>query len=201
MPERNIGVLIAHNAVSGTERSILWQWLTVKKIVVLCGFYPEGPNARPLASSLGTCGGAVGWGPCLQEVGVKTRSRGRIETKTHPSFIMCFGFCTKMRWHEQPTDVPEGFLGTDVLKELVTVKDSVPSWEENWIGSEGVPHLGIIQQKIPNFNMWCRHSFQNCVWLGTAIPSKNKHVGWAQQEKFKKQKEETIAAEHRPQSR
>ena len=174
MPVINIGVLIAHKAVSGTERSMLWQWLTEKKIAVLCGFYPKGTNAQLLASSLGFCRGAVGWGPCLQEVSVKTRSRGPIETKTHPSFIMCVGFCHKMRWPEQAAHVPHSFLGPDILKDLVTVEGSVPSWEENWIGSERVPHLGIIQQKMPNLNMWCRHSFQNCVWLGTAIPSKKK---------------------------
>ena len=99
-----------------------------------------------------------------RKVGVKTCSRGRIETTTHPSFIMCFGLCYKMRWPEQAAYVPTSLLGPDILKDLVTAtKDSVPSWEENWIGSERVPNLWTIQLKIPNFNMWCRHYFQNCV--------------------------------------
>ena len=173
MPEINIGVLNAHKAVSGRERSIVWQWLTVKKIAVLCGFNPKGPNARLLASSLGTCGGAVGWGPCIQEVCVKDRSRGPMVTKTHPSYIMCFRFCDGMRWPGEGSNMPDDFLGSGILSELITVEE-YPSWEENWIGSDAVPNLGLIQQKMQNLNMWCRHSFQNCVWLGTAIPSKKK---------------------------
>ena len=182
MPDINIGVLNAHRAVGNEERQMLSQWLTVKKIAVLCGFYQKGPNGRILASALGKNAGAVGTAPCTQEVSVKN-SFGRAETKTHPSFIMCFGFCTKMRWPENATYVSNSFLGSDIEKELVTVaQDNMPSWEQNWIGSERVPHLGNINQKYPNLNMWCRNSFQNCVWLGAAIPSKQKHRAWAHRE-------------------
>ena len=173
MPTINIGVVIAHRLVHKNERAMLWQWLTQKKIAVLCGFFPKGQPARSFANTLGTCGGAVGWGPCIQEVCVKDRSRGPMVTKTHPSYIMCFGFCDGMRWPGEGSNMPDDFLGPDILSELITVEE-YPSWEENWIGSDAVPNLGLIQQKMQNLNMWCRHSFQNCVWLGTAIPSKKK---------------------------
>ena len=88
---------------------------------------------------------------------------------------MCSGYTNTMRWPDKHTDVPDDFvMGSDVLKELVPVKDGVPWWECNWEGSPSVPHLGAIKQKIPNFNMWRRHTFQNCVWLGQSIPSKNR---------------------------
>ena len=92
---------------------------------------------------------------------------------------MCFGYCHKMKWPEQAALVTKDFLGTDIHKELVTSRSNtsatgVPLWDENWIGSKEVPHLGSISQKWPNMSMWCRHSFQNCVWLGKAIPSKRK---------------------------
>ena len=206
MPEINIGVLNAHKAVAPIEKAMLWQWLAVRNIAVLCGFYPKGPNAQSLASSLGAHG-AVGWGPCLQEVTHEICSRGDIETKTHPSFIMCFGYCHKMKWPEQAAYVSKSFLGPDIFKELVTSQSStletgVPLWKENWIGSDKVPHLGNIQQKMQNMSMWCRYSFQNCVWLGKAIPSKQKqekHAAFlAQQQTAKKRK---LQGEHRPQSR
>ena len=133
----------------------------------------KGHNAYKFASLLAKYAGAVGWGPCLQEVGVKTRSRGPIETKTHPSFIMCFGYTNTMRWPDKHTEVPDDFvMGSDVLKELVPVKGGVAWWECNWDGSPSVPHLGATKQKMPNFNMWCRHSFQSCLWLGKSIQSK-----------------------------
>ena len=129
-------------------------------------------NACRVASLIAKNAGAVGWGPCAQEVGVKDRSGG-IATKTHPSFIMCFGYMKTMSWPDKCIEVPDDFvMGSDVLKELVLVKGGVPWWECNWEGSPSVPHLVAIKQKIPNFNMWCRHSFQNCVWLGQSIPSK-----------------------------
>ena len=182
MPDINIGVLNAHKAVCNAERQMLSQWLTVKKIAVLCGFYQKGPNGRNLASALGANAGAVGEAPCAQAVSVKNKL-GRAETKTHPSFIMCFGYCWRMRWPDHATYVSNSFLGDDVEKELVTVaQQNMPSWEQNWIGSERVPHLGNINQKYPNLNMWCRNSFQNCVWLGAAIPSKQKHRAWAHRE-------------------
>ena len=178
MREINIGVLNAHKGVTEMEKGMLCQWLKVRKIAVLCGFYQKGANAQSLASSLGARG-AVGWGPCLQEITHETRSCGGIETKAHPSFIMCFGYCHKMKWPEQVALVTKDFLGADISKELVTSRSNtsatgVPLWDANWIGSEEVPHLGSISQKWPNMSMWCRHSFQNCVWLGKAIPSKRK---------------------------
>ena len=159
------------------EKSMLCQWLKVNKIAVLCGFYRKA-NTQSLARSLGASG-ALGEAPCLQEITHETCSRGSIETKTHPSFIMIFGYCHKMQWPEQAALVTKDFLGTDVCRELVTLRSSisataVPVWDANWIGSEEVPHLGNIHQKWPNMSMWCRYSFQNCVWLGKAIPSKLK---------------------------
>ena len=90
---------------------------------------------------------------------------------------MCFGYMNTMRWPDKCIEAPDDFvMGSDVLKELVPVKGGVPWWECNWEGSPSVPHLGAIKQKIPNFNMWCHHSFQNCVWLGQSIPTKTKQA-------------------------
>ena len=198
MPEINIGVLNAHKAVTPIEKAVLWQWLAVRKIAVLCSFYPKGPNAQSLASSLGAHG-AVGCGPCLQEVVHEPCSRGNIETKTHPSYITCYGYCHKMKWPEQAAYASKLFLGSDLSKELVTARvlggtlaSGLPSWKENWLGRNTVPHLGSIKQKMQNMSMWCRYSFQNCVWLGQAIPSKQKreqHAAFlAQQQTAKKRK-------------
>ena len=103
-----------------------------------------------------------------------------------------FGYCHKMKRPEQAAYISKSFLGPDISKELVTVQSSVPLWKENWIGSDRVPHLGDIHQKWPNVIMWCRYSFQNCVWLGKAIPSKlkqEKHAALlAQQQAAKRRK-------------
>ena len=93
--------------------------------------------------------------------------------KTHPSFIICFGFFNKFVWPDSASPVPENFeMGADVLKELSRT-DEIPWWDENYIGSTSVPKLGSIKQKSPNFALWCRNSYQNAVWLGTSIPSKS----------------------------
>ena len=49
---------------------------------------------------------------------------------------MCFGYMNTMRWPDKCIEAPDDFvMGSDVLKELVPVKDGVPSWERNWEGS------------------------------------------------------------------
>ena len=171
MEQINVGVLFVHRAPSNQEKRMLTQWLVVRQIAVLCSFCPKGDSAYRFASSLAKDAGAFGWAPCAQMVDVKNRSGG-METKTHPSFIMCFGFCRKMTWPDVSTAVPDDFeIGTDVLRELVP-KEDVPYWNENFIGSTSVPKLGHLKQKPPNFDLWCRNSFQNCVWMGTSIQSK-----------------------------
>ena len=198
MPEINIGVLNVHKAVTQIEKAVLCQWLVHRKIAVLCSFFPKVPHAQSLASSLGAHG-AVGCGPCLQEVVHEPCSRGNMETKTHPSYITLYGYCHSIKWPEQTAYASKPFLGSDLSKELVTAKDclggmasGLPSWKENWLGRNTVPHLGSIKQKMQNMSMWCRYSFQNCVWLGQAIPSKQKRerqaAFLAQQQTAKKRK-------------
>ena len=182
MEQINIGVLFVHRAASKTDKERMTQWLVVKKIAILCGFYPKGENACNFASNLARDAGAIGWGPCAQEVDVKNNRSGGMVTKTHPSFIMCFGFFNRF-WWPPSTAVPDDFvMGADVLKELVPTQE-VPQWEENYEGSTSVPQLGTIKQKAPNFQMWCRNSFQNCVWMGTSIPSKKTRKDLRQQQK------------------
>ena len=169
----NVGVLYVHRAVSKADKERITQWLVVKRIAVLCGVYPKGENTCSFVSDLARDAWAVGWRPCAQEVGVKTNRSGGVVAKTHPSFIMCFGFFNKFVWPESASPVPEDFeMGADILRELIRT-DEIPWWDENYIGSTSVPKLGSIKQKSPNFAMWCRNSYQNAVWLGTSIPSKS----------------------------
>ena len=51
--------------------------------------------------------------------------------------------------------------------------DSIPCWRWNDLGSAFVPNHGNAKMKPVDFERWFPHSFQTCVWLGTATPSHN----------------------------
>jgi len=167
----SVGVLFVHRSPSKQAQRMLCQWLVLNEIAVLCSFGLKGDSAYRFASSLAKDAGAFGWAPCAQMVDVKNSS-GDTETKAHPSFITLFGYCSNITWPAVSTAVPDDFeIGPDVLRELVPQED-VPYWNENFIGSTSVPKLGHLKQKPPNFDLWCRNSFQNCVWMRTSIPFK-----------------------------
>ena len=108
MAEINVGVLFVHRTPSITERSMLKQWVVDQRVAVLCGFFPKRDGVHKFASSLAEDAGAFGKAPCAQLVDVKTRSCGK-ETKTHPSYIICFGHCKRASLHEVGTAVPDDF--------------------------------------------------------------------------------------------
>ena len=63
-------------------------------------------------------------------------------------------------------------LGGDVLKEAVDV-ELVPRWDSIVIGSARVANLGTVKLKRIACRHWCPNTFQTCLWIGTAIPSRS----------------------------
>ena len=76
-----------------------------------------------------------------------------------------------MSWRDPPTLPRHWQLGTDILNDMVSAY-VLPQWERNDEGSVHVPNLGNIKMKRVDWNRWCNHTFQTCLWLGTSIPSK-----------------------------
>ena len=172
MPEITVGVLVVTGKVGKSERLMLASWLTLNMVVVLCGFFGKGPKATIFASELAKAAGAVGYGPCHQVVSFHDPRSREFKVRTHPSYMMLFGYYNAMSWPEKPWEVPENFeMGRDILDELIGLA-AVPQWKQNCEGSTLVPSMGNVKMKPVDIDRWFQHCFQSCVWLGTSIPSK-----------------------------
>ena len=98
--------------------------------------------------------------------------RNEWECLAHPSYFLLFGLYKTMKWPTSTPTLPDDWeLGEDIRSDMI-LSERVPEWKRNDLGSTSVPHLGAIKMKPINWEWWSPHTFQTCVWLGTAIPSK-----------------------------
>ena len=143
-------------------------WHTGSVRIGLRFWVVSGENTARFVRELAVEAGAVGNGPCSQQLLMLNNRSREWETYTHPRYLLFLGFYRQITWYE-PIG-PGGFvMGRDVEAELIPVKD-VPSWPLNEVGSAHVPKLGNIKMKDPDFEKWCMGSFQTCVWMGTSTP-------------------------------
>jgi hypothetical protein len=165
----NIGFLTVKGSVSEDEHQALVQWLVVSRIAILTGFF--GDN-KGFVETLAMDAAAIGYTPFYQDLWCKNnRSRGW-EFLTHPSYFLLFGLYRAMRWPVSTPTLPDDFeLGEDIRNDMIPIRHS-PGWPHNDEGSTSVPNLGNIKMKEVDWNRWCPHTFQTCLWLGTATPSK-----------------------------
>ena len=165
----NIGFLTVQGSVSEAENQALVQWLVVSRIAILTGFF--GDN-KGLVETLAIKAAAIGYTPFYQDLWCQNnRSRGW-ECLTHPSYFLLFGLYRAMRWPASTPTLPDDFeLGEDIRNDMILIRHS-PEWPRNDQGSTSVPKLGNIKMKEVDWNKWCPQTFQTCLWLGTATPSK-----------------------------
>jgi len=169
MPRISIGVICIQAKVYQHERRMLAHWIVENRIAVLGGCWGWGQDTARFVRDLAVEAGAVGNGPCAQQM-LKLNNRSREwETVTHPSYFLLFGCYRQITWYD-PAGPGDFVMGRDVEAELIPLKNA-PSWNLNQVGSAHVPELGNIKMKDPDFERWCTGSFQTCVWMGTSTPS------------------------------
>ena len=168
MEHITIGVICIQGKVYQHEARMLAQWIVENQIAILGGFWGHN-TAKQFVKELAMEAGAVGNGPCSQQM-LKLNNRSREwETVTHPSYFLFFGRYRQIAWHD-PAGPGDFVMGRDVEDELIPIKNA-PDWNLNQLGSAHVPELGNIKMKDPDFEKWCKGSFQTCVWMGTSTPS------------------------------
>jgi hypothetical protein len=164
MEHITIGVICIQGKVYQHESRMLAQWIVENQIAILGGFWGHN-TANKFVKELAMEAGAVGNGPCSQQM-LKLNKRSREwETVTHPSYFLFFGRYRQIAWHD-PAGPGDFVMGRDVEDELIPIKNA-PDWNLNQLGSAHVPELGNIEMKDPDFARWCTGSFQTCVWVGT----------------------------------
>ena len=171
LPRFKLGILDARHVGSTKEVAALAQWVVVDRLAMLTGFFSP---RQELMTELATMTGSVFQMPLYQElctVGCTDgRSRGW-RCLMHPSYFLLFGLFRAIRWPSERTVLPDNFqLGDDVWDDMIPL-DSIPYWRWNDLGSAFVPNHGNVKMKPVDFERWFSHSFQTCVWLGTATPS------------------------------
>ena len=93
-------------------------------------------------------------------------------TKTIPVFFVLFGNYRTFTLPQQVDFIPDSFvLGGDILKEAIDI-NLFPRWVNSDIGSARVANLGTVKMKRVDCSHWCPNTFQTCLWIGTAIPSR-----------------------------
>ena len=165
-----IGVLDAGGVLCSPHVAALAEWVVQDRLAALTGFFG---NQKHLISRLAEWSGAVLSTPMYQDVSSwDDRSRGW-RSLVHPSYFLLFGFYRAIRWPSEPAVLPEDFpLGDDIWHGMIPV-ERVPWWDLNEEGSVFVPNHGNVKMKPVDWERWCPHTFQTCVWLGTATPSKS----------------------------
>ena len=177
MANITIGVLAIVGEVDERDRRILEQWIRTSKIAILLGSF--GKNNSEFVKALAVNTDAIGNGACCQEVSIRKktyRSRGeKVEqVYAHPTYILLYGYSKQKLWHASAA-VDDFALGQDIQDELIPIQEA-PCWPENRHGSTSVPHLGTIKMKKADLEKWVAGSFQTCLWLGTATPSKKSQM-------------------------
>jgi len=176
MQQINIGFLNVNGSLCDVEKRALVQWVVADRIAILTGWF--GDNDSELVETLGRDAGAIGRMPFYQGVWWhNNRSRGW-ECLTCSSYFLLFGLYREMRWPVSCPVVPDDIeVGEDILDDMIPIRD-IPEWPDNDEGSVHVPNLGNIKMKEADFSRWCSHTFQTCLWLGTATPSKKSQEKW-----------------------
>jgi len=163
-----IGVLDARRVASESHVAALAEWVVQNRLAMLTGFFG---NHQELISRLAALSGAVWQTPLYQEVRAR-RSRGW-QRFVQPSYFLLFGFYRAIRWPTEEAVPPDNFqLGDDIWDGMIPA-ERVPCWDDNEEGSVFVPNHGNVKMKPVDWERWCPHTFQTCVWLGTATPSKS----------------------------
>jgi hypothetical protein len=97
MEHITIGVICIQGKVYQHERRMLAQWIVENKIAILGGCWGWGRNTAQFVRELAVEAGAVGNGPCSQQM-LKLNNRSREwETYTHPSYFLLSVSTRKLR--------------------------------------------------------------------------------------------------------
>ena len=165
-----IGWLHCNRELSKIETQALIQWLVNGRIAMLA---VAARDNRELVETLAVAAAAIGCSPVYQDMRCWNSRRNQWENLVHPSYFLLFGLYRTMQWPTGTPTLPNGWeLGDDIRSDMI-LSERVPQWERNDLGSTSVPHLGAIKMKPIDWSRWLQHTFQTCVWLGTAIPSKS----------------------------
>jgi hypothetical protein len=169
MEHIEIGFLSCEREVEADDLEGLVDWLAKDPISILA--VAAGDNGR-LVETLAVATAAIGCSPVCQDLWCwNSRSFGW-ECLTHPSYFLLFGTYRSMQWPTSTPTLPDDFeLGEDIRSDMI-LSSRAPAWPRNDPGSTAVPHLGSIKMKNVDWMRWCPQTFQTCLWLGTAIPSK-----------------------------
>ena len=98
--------------------------------------------------------------------------------KYHPGYFLLYGYFRDITWSKYNDTLGEGLeLGKDIEDDMI-LESKVPQWTKNLEGNAFVPNLGNIKMKPPDWSKWWSHTFQTCLWLGTATPSKKSQQQW-----------------------
>ena len=169
----DIGFLSCHREVSTIETQALIQWLVNGRIAMLA---VAADDNRELVETLAVAAAAIGCSPVYQDMWCWNSYRNEWECLAHPSYFLLFGLYKTMQWPTSTPTLPDDWeLGEDIRSDMI-LSERVPEWNRNDLGSTSVPHLGAIKMKPINWDWWSPHTFQTCVWLGTAIPSKTNQL-------------------------
>ena len=159
-----LGVADARYVDSESHVAALAEWIVKEKLPIVTGVFCDRPS---LIGKLATWSGAVSSMPLYQQL------EWHDEVLVHPSYFFLFGQYRAISWPLESAEPPEDLpLGKDIWDGMIA-DARVPWWDHNVVVAPNAPNLGRVKMKPVDFAKWCPHTFQTCVWLGTATPSKN----------------------------
>jgi hypothetical protein len=173
----NVGIAcLRRRFYNDADVQALVEWLIKDKVAMLTGHFGCLPK---VVEDIARGVGAIHTGPLFQGVKVWDASTWKWNYWVHPTYFLLFGYHRKMALVDPFTAVADHVhLGSDVWEDMVSIEE-LPDWKLNDEGSPFVPNLGNIKMKACDFDRWFSNSFQTCIWLGTATPSKSSQAASA----------------------
>ena len=176
MDDITLGVILS-TSVEDEEVDKIVQWILLGRLALLTGeFSGFGIDTLKYIAEQAKatyCEPLAQWlrmpTSLLEDIGEADDALAMV---AYPCFFLVFGYFRSITL-SPPSVLPAGWvLGDDLVEKLVFPYEIAP-WEMNDVGSPMVRNLGAIKVEAINFDRWCPHLMQTCLWMGTSQPSKS----------------------------